>query len=103
MGAMTTEPGTPKKDRLRETLTKVFRGALGLPLRVTEPMVDEVLKELRREHGGDMFYVSLDGKPDKAAILTDFDGSNHGWVCRKHGISQRTLYRVLNDRKGGDK
>jgi len=29
------------------------------------------------------------------AVLREFNGRNHREVCRRHGISKRTLYRIL--------
>lgn len=82
----------------RNTLIRVIRKTLGLPEPVAVPMADELAKGLSAEMGG--LYITkreIRGTRDDA-IRRDFNGRNHAEVMGRHGISKRTLYRVIGRR-----
>lgn len=82
----------------RNTLIRVIRKTLGLPEPVAVPMADELAKGLSSELGG-LYIAKREIRATRDdAIRRDFNGRNHGEVMRSHGISKRTLYRVIGRR-----
>ena len=57
-----------------------------------------VVDGLREDFGGSKLWIPVLDKSDRdrrnEAIRKEFNGRNHYEVCRKHGISRRTLYRL---------
>ncbi|TQE91142.1 MAG: DNA-binding protein, partial [Spiribacter salinus] len=46
--------------------------------------------------GGARLYIPCKDRAARdAAIRAEFTGRNHDEVCRRHGISRRTLYRII--------
>ena len=79
----------------RNTLIRIIRASLGLPETVAMPMADELAKGLANEMGG--LYITkreIRSVRDEA-VRRDFTGRNHKEICRRHGISRRTLYRII--------
>lgn len=83
----------------RYDLVRAIREALGLPENVAVPMADHIARGLTRRMGG-LYIPSRDIRRDRdSAILSDFNGRNHAEVMRTHGISKRTLYRVISQKR----
>jgi Mor family transcriptional regulator len=60
----------------------------------------EVAEFIRRHWSGQAVYIPKGhhftlSKRDQE-ILKEFDGSNRGEICRKHGITARRFYQILN-------
>lgn len=60
------------------------------------PMASMIIQAMQARFSGEQVYVKAPPKADAHAVLADFDYRNHKDVCRKHGISKRTLYRMLS-------
>lgn len=58
-----------------------------------------VVERIAQQYQGAEPYVSQPQRYDAQAVLRDFDYRNHDAVCAKHGISRRTLYRILRRHK----
>lgn len=70
---------------------------LGVDCRLSGDMAVAITNRLQKLFGSTTIYFPLfASKKDRyAAIKRDFDGDNHNEVCKKHGISRRTLYRAI--------
>ena len=87
---------------LSERVLAIIRDCTGLLPELAEPIRDRIVAELRREIGGEKFYVSS-RSPDRrqhaiAAIAKDFDGTSESRdrICSQLHISRRTFYRLAN-------
>lgn len=62
-----------------------------------------IVAGLRRKYGGDQIYMPKTSKSERlardAALLAEFNGRNLDELCKRHGISIDTGYRILK-RKG---
>lgn len=88
-----------KAAAVRTDITRAIREATGLHERFAVEISDGILHRLQQRWGGDRIYIpSKDRAARDAAIRAAFDGRNHDEVCRRHGISRATLYRILGQR-----
>jgi len=91
--------GDDKAAAMRAEITSAIREATGLHERFATEISDEILARLMTRWGGDRLHVpARDRAARDAAIRAEFDGRNHDAVCRRHGISRATLYRVIGER-----
>ncbi|MCC5809880.1 MAG: helix-turn-helix domain-containing protein [Ectothiorhodospiraceae bacterium] len=68
----------------------------GVSNQVAEDSARAVTERVMLRYGGTPQYVSKTRRQERReAALRDFSGDNHDAVCRRHGISRRTLYRWL--------
>lgn len=100
MGTL-ADNGTIEKDaalNFRNTLIRVIRASLGLSESVAMPMADELAKGLSSELGG-IYITKREIRSSRDELVRrDFTGRNHLEVMRKHGISKRTLYRIIGSK-----
>lgn len=95
---MNTRTETIDRDaavNFRNALIRIIRRALRLPEPQVVPMAEELARAFAAEMGG--LYIpkrEIVASRDEA-IRRDFNGRNHFEVMKKHGVSQRTLYRVI--------
>lgn len=88
-----------KAAAVRTDITRAIREVTGLHERFASDISDGILQRLQQRWGGDRIYIpSRDRAARDAGIRADFDGRNHGEVCRRYGISLATLYRVIGQR-----
>lgn len=91
--------GDDKAAAMRNEITSAIREATGLHERFANELSDEILSRLMTRWGGDRLHVpACDRAARDEAIRADFNGRNHDEVCRRHGISRRTLYRLIGER-----
>lgn len=62
-------------------------------------MASQVMVAVATRYQGELIYVRPP-KYDEQAVLRDFDFRNHRLVCERHGISRRTLYRIVQRNPG---
>lgn len=80
-------------------LTDVVRQQLGMKGPDAIVTAEALLRGLMNSMGGQGIYIPAPSRTERnAAILDDFKGNNAAEVCCKHGISRRTLYRILTNR-----
>lgn len=79
---------------LRAELVRVLVQESGAGEAQAFRMASQVLSAVGTRYRGEKVYVREE-KYDEAAVLRDFDYRNHRTVCERHGISRRTLYRIL--------
>lgn len=60
-----------------------------------------LLEKMRAEACGHHLYIPAAPKYDEDAVLASFNGRNADEVCRGHGISKATFYRILKRRHPG--
>lgn len=58
-----------------------------------------LLERMRAEACGQHVYIPASPKYDEDAVLAAFNGRNGPDVCKAHGISMATLYRILKRRQ----
>jgi Mor family transcriptional regulator len=86
----------PIPDILQRDITACIQDSIGLHDRIAAELAANVVKRLQAAWGGKEIYIPApDSKERNALIKADFNGKNHVEVCKKHGISLRTLYRVI--------
>lgn len=58
---------------------------------------DEAVLNIQKTLGGCDVYIPANNTATRnQQILLMYNGRNHTEVCKKYGISLRTLYRVIN-------
>lgn len=79
---------------LRTEIVSLVRCRTGTTEDVALRMASEIIGVLRSRFAGERIYFPSP-RYDVQQVLADFDGRNAPEVCRKHGISLRTFYRLL--------
>ena len=87
-------------DRIAELLQGDIQAAIEESLCVeagsAKMIAGDVFKRLQSNWGGKELYIPA---PDTSfrnqAIRSQFNGRNHGEVCKRYGISLRHLYRII--------
>lgn len=59
-----------------------------------------VVQRLARRYRGERVYIR-EARYDADAVLRDFQGANHAEVCQRHGLSRRTLERLVKQQRRG--
>lgn len=78
------------RDMRRMIVTNAVQ--MGISPEVARLIASSVEERLDLLHGG------LETKAERnAAIRGEFNGRNHEHVCRRWGISRRTLYRIIGE------
>lgn len=83
--------------QMRTRIVRVIRESTGLLEQFAVPIADQVLKVVERDidgHALNRTEREMQEQRDRL-VLADFDGRNRDEVCRKHGISRATFYRIL--------
>ena len=78
---------------LRADIVRVLVEQTGGPETHVIPVASKIIAAMQLRYGGNEVYIRGPAY-DAAAVLADFNHRNHAEVCRKHGISRRTLYRL---------
>lgn len=77
-------------------LTRAISEGTGLREDIASKIAEATLKSLQHRRGGRRSYIPSPGSQDRhAAIREAFRGDNAQEVCRDHGVSRSTLYRVI--------
>ncbi|MPS27570.1 MAG: hypothetical protein E2576_11055 [Alcaligenaceae bacterium] len=85
---------------LQYEVTAIVRERTGLHETQAGEIAAAVIAGLSARYGGDRLYVPVLRKEQRnAAILQAFDGTNRAEICRRFGISQSTLYKILKRRR----
>ena len=85
---------------LRSEFTAIIREQVGMPEAVAAQVADAVVRGMRLRYGTQRIYIPAADKSERDALVRkEFKGTNAGEVCRKHGISRPSLYRILNAAK----
>lgn len=78
-------------------LTAAISEGTGLQEHFASQIAEAALRKLQARRGGRRSYLPTLGPEERHAAIRDaFRGNNHQEVCSEHGISKRTLYRVIN-------
>lgn len=83
---------------LRKRLTRTIRQFTCFDERLATQLATEIVDLFFEQYQGERIYISQPRNRRDAEILAAFDGTNRADVCRRYGISERTLYRILNKR-----
>ena len=87
--------------------TKALEWKLGTVIRQSafvldghaEDLLESLMDGIRQEFGGgDLFIDRIDREKRADAVRRDFNGRNRAEVCRRHGISRATFYRIIGNR-----
>lgn len=87
--------GQDTQSRMKNGITRVVRQHTGFSERIAVEIAAEILQRLVDDWRGERVYVCHSREERNAAVKRDFNGRNKDEVCKKHGISERTLYRIL--------
>lgn len=79
---------------LRSDIVRVLVAQTGAPETQVMGMASQILSVTQERFAGEKVYIPAP-QYDETAVLADFNGRNHDHVCCTHGISRRTLYRVI--------
>ncbi|HYF17698.1 MAG TPA: Mor transcription activator family protein [Ramlibacter sp.] len=80
---------------LQMEFTEIVREEIGYKEDFASQIASAVLRGLRRRRGGEELYVPAADRSERdAAIRREFNGTNLLEVCRRHGVSKSTVYRV---------
>lgn len=80
---------------IRSDIVERLRREHGAPESQAFRMASDIIGLIRQRFMGGQIYVAKPKPYDAQKVAADFRGNNHDEVCRRHGISRRTLYRVL--------
>ncbi len=85
--------------QLEHEMTLVVREATGLKDPMAEQIAKAIVHSMRdRLGGGDLYVPAPDRSSRRAAIRAEFKGNNLEDVCRKYGVSARTVYRAAQNK-----
>lgn len=80
----------------RNDLVRALRDQFGMSEKVAVLVLAEISAWSGNGYKNSLCITSSEVRELKVeAVLHDFNGRNHGEVMRKHGLSQRTLYRII--------
>lgn len=92
---MNAELDTDTEISVKYTLVRILRGS-GFTEKVASAFAEDLAPKICLHFGGRYFPKRpASGDALRQDVLEDFTGNNHDEVCAKHGISRRTLYRML--------
>ncbi len=68
-----------------------------------DDMAHRVVRQLTRDFGGDQFYMPKERSAFRDDIESDiceaFDGCNAKALARRHGLTTRTIYRIIEQQR----
>lgn len=84
---------------LRSELITAACAVTGQAAEVVEAIVDPIVKHLQMNYGGDKLYIPAEGRTlDELQVYRDYLARHPvKRICRDHSISQRTLYRIIDE------
>lgn len=83
-------------DILHCDIATSLKDGIGLHDHIAGKLAADVMKKLQGHWGGREIYIPVaDSEERNAAVRAEFNSRNHADICRKHKISLRTLYRIL--------
>lgn len=80
---------------IKQAIVTVVHESTGLHEHIAMPIAERVFDQLADRFGQERVYFTRSLRTRRERVLADFDGTNFSAVCRKHGISRRTLYRYI--------
>jgi Mor family transcriptional regulator len=87
-----------------EELTDVVKAklqAIGLNDDSAADYSAAVAEAIRHHFGGQQIYICKTDPSEiakrNAAICAEYNGSNHGELCRKYNLSEQWLYKIVNE------
>ena len=86
-----------KTEALRSEIVRGIVDQLGVPESLAMPYANSVLSYLQREYPGQQLYIPAPSRQyDVLQISAQLQGgASIAKVCRDHGISRPTLYRLF--------
>ena len=85
--------------QLEHEITAIVREETGLKEPMAEMMAKAIVRGMRERLGGDDLYIPAPDRSERyAAIRAEFKGTNLADVCKKYGVSARTVYRAAQSR-----
>jgi|GEM_PF-3446689 len=83
---------------LKTDIICAMQEGVGFKRDIAETLAEQVVKKIQESWGGTQIYIPCNNsKTRNTEIRKTFTGSNHSEVCKKFGISLRTLYRVTGE------
>lgn len=83
---------------LEDEMVQAVVAETGMQPEAVRFLVGPIVRHLASEYGGDRIYIPKAREIDAEQVRRDFGESKDvTLVCRTHGISRRTLYRLLQD------
>lgn len=89
----------PQNELIEIITCEVERGAVmvGVNARGARDLAKAVAERIMIAAGGRQLYVPRrDAVSDRQACVMEFNGRNHAELCRRYGISRRTLRRWVD-------
>lgn len=83
--------------QMRMRIVRVIRESTGLLEQFAVPIANEVLQVVERDIDGQALSRTdgeLQAQRDRL-VRAEFNGRNRAEVCRRHGISKATFYRII--------
>lgn len=87
-------PGEDFVSALRADIVRVLVRSSGAPEQHVLPVAAEIIGAVAHRFGGERVYVPAP-RYDQAAVVRDLVYFPHAEVCRRHGISRSTLWRIV--------
>ena len=85
--------------QLEHEMTQIVADELGLKEPLAGAFAQAIVRGMRERLGGSETYIPAPDKSARdAAIRAEFRGTNLVEVCRKYGVSARTVYRAAGGR-----
>ena len=92
--------------QLQREILDIVREETGMHEPLAIVLAASIERGLRKRFGGqtmgtrgDIYIPAPDRAERNAAVLADFNGTNHAQVCAKHSISPATFYRIIGQGK----
>lgn len=86
--------------QLERDFIEIVRNEIGMHEALASPFAQALVRGLRRRLGGSELWIPAPSKEERnAAIRREFNGKNLEEVCRRHGVSSTTVYRVAGQQR----
>jgi Mor family transcriptional regulator len=81
---------------LRSEFAAIIREQVGMAEPMASQVAEAVVRGMRLRYGTQQIYIPAVDKAERDALVRkEFKGTNAGEVCKRHGISRPSLYRIV--------
>lgn len=72
----------------------------GLKREIAFDWAGRIMGNLRRRLGAQRIYIPAPSRAERdEAIYREYDGTNTGELCRRHGVSRTRLHEIYNEQR----
>lgn len=81
---------------LKQDLTAVVQQEIGFNEIFATQIADALVRGLRKRLGGQDLYIPAEDRTERDAMIRkEFNGRNIDDMCKKFGLSKRSIYKIV--------